>query len=312
MNSSPILSPRCRRLYAVIAIVLLILGVGAATAAETASPPAVATPSQRLHQRFAASVEGWRKAAPKLSDKQPQEPQAAHEPQLLRELRVVVAPTAVPLLRVQRRIDGHTLIVSAGWLALLDELLQAQAAYAMAPGAGERCPHDYLQSVLAVVRDNRDRASKETPQPLQAWPRFASWLASDDTRAECRRIKPSVLRSATVEAQVIEGADTAALWLLTRQAARLAALPVPKPSTPAASGANAAPAATTDDAALAVRVAFATPAVSAQTAPADAAVAPSPAASSPDQLAQHALDGYGLKLPAALVWLRDDAPELFR
>jgi hypothetical protein len=158
------------RRRAILVVALLGVAAGAETAAETAAPTATATASQRLQQRFVASVEGWRKTAPKLSDKKPPESPPAHEAQLLRELRVVVAPTAVPVLRVQRRGDGHTLIVSAGWLALLDELLRAEAAYTMPPAGGTRCFDDYVDQVLAVVYDNGERASRQQPQPLQAWP----------------------------------------------------------------------------------------------------------------------------------------------
>ena len=347
MNRSlPARGRKCRRL-AILAAALLSLAAGAATAAEAASAPAAASPSQRLQQRFVASVEGWRKTAPKLTDKKPTESPPAHEAQLLRELRVVVAPTAMPLLRVQRRGGGHTLIVSAGWLALLDELLRAEAAYeaanAMVPGSGEHCPRAYLQSVLAVLGSNRVRADEETPQPLQAWPRLASWLEAGDTPTDCKRIKPSLLRSAPVELQVSEAADAASLWLLTRQAAQLAEMRVPEPAAAAsaAARANAAGGAAKDDAASGWRLscnalathpaasapppaamqmacsASAAPAATAAAAktvskPGGAAVPPSPAASTPDQLARHALNGWGLKLPAALVWLRDNAPELFR
>lgn len=278
------------RRLAILAAALLGVATGAALAAETAAP-AAATTSQRLQQRFVASVEGWRKAAPKLSDKKPPESAPAHESQLLRELRVVVAPTAVPLLRVQRRGDGHTLIVSAGWLALLDELLRAEVAYAIPPAGGARCFDDYLDQVLAVVYDNGERASRQDPQHLQAWPRFASWLEADDTPAVCTRIHPKSWRGGAAQQGVSEAADTAVLWLLTQQAAYLVALPVPKAAASATLAASAAAKSTSG--------------------PDAAAAAPGPAASSPEQLAQHALEGYGLKPPAALQRLRERAPKLF-
>jgi len=279
------------RRRAILVVALLGVAAGAETAAETAAPTATATASQRLQQRFVASVEGWRKTAPKLSDKKPPESPPAHEAQLLRELRVVVAPTAVPVLRVQRRGDGHTLIVSAGWLALLDELLRAEAAYTMPPAGGTRCFDDYVDQVLAVVYDNGERASRQQPQPLQAWPRFASWLEADDTPTACKRIHPTLWSGPAAQQRISEAADTAVLWLLTQQAAYLVALPVPKAAASATFAASAAAKSTSG--------------------PDAAAAAPGPAASSPEQLAQHALEGYGLKPPAALQRLRERAPKLF-
>ena len=85
--------------------------------------------------------------------------QQSHEADLVRELRVVVAPTAVPLLRTQRQLDGHTVIVSAGWLALLDELLRAEAVPQHEKDGKKECLSGYQSSLELALRANRDRGS---------------------------------------------------------------------------------------------------------------------------------------------------------
>lgn len=287
------------------ALCSVAIAVSAANAAAAATPP---TASQRLQQRFTAAVEGWRKAVSKLPAQEP------HEAQLVRELRVVVAPTPLPLLRVHRRLDGHTLIVSAGWLALLDELLRAEAV----SDGKKDCLSRYLAKVGGVLRDNRNRAAKEVPEALHALPRLATWLESRDTPEDCRNLSAR-LRSAAVQARADEYADTAALWLLTRQAALLVALPAPRAeSVPGAAKDAAAASPKAGPATICIWAghAAATQTAAIESAAATAAsrpvVAPSDAgALSPDLRAQMALDCYGHTKPAALTWLRDNAAKLF-
>jgi hypothetical protein len=290
---------------AAAALCSVVIAVSAADTAASAGPP---TASQRLQQRFTAAVDGWRKAVSKLPDQEP------HEAQLVRELRVVVAPTPLPLLRVQRRLDGYTFIVSAGWLALLDELLRAEAV-----SDGKRdCLSRYLAKVGGALRDNRDRAAKEVPEAPHALPRLATWLESRETPEDCRKLSAR-LRSAAVQARADEYADTAVLWLLTRQAALLVSLPIP----PAASDpgapkdtAPASPRARATTACIWAGYAAATQTAATESAAATAALRtavapPDAAASSPDRRAQLALECYGYTKPAALTWLRDNAAKLF-
>lgn len=298
-------SPQVRLAPVLIAAALLHIAI-AVPAAEVAAPTAPATASQRLQQRFTAAVEGWRRAVSKLPDQKP------HEAQLVRELRVVVAPTPLPLLRVHRRLDGHTVIVSAGWLALLDELLRAEAVSEGAEGGDKHCLSGYAGAVMVVVRDNHDRAAKQPPQSLRAWPRLASLVEAGDAPVGCRQVHPARLRSAAVQARVDKDADSVALWLLTRQAALLVAMrvPVQVDAAKAVAAANAAPAGlqwTCSELA-------AQPPTSASAASIAASgttvVALGAAVSPPDQRSQQALDCYGLERPAALSWLRKNAAEL--
>lgn len=299
---------------ALIAAAFLGLGVGGATAAETAPPPAHVSPAQRLQQRFSAAVEGWRKAAKKMPDQQ------SHEAELVRELRVVVAPTAVPLLRTQRQLDGHTVIVSAGWLALLDELLHAEAVPQHEKDGKKECLSGYEASLEVALRANRKRAADEPPH---SWPRLAQWLESGDAPKDCSKLKYAQLRSPTVQARVDQAADTVVLWLLTRQAALLVALPVPQQKAESsASGSAKADASTAADAATSsLRWTCRPPTTAAQasaaaSAPANAAsgssaVAPEPLATAHNQRAKQALDCYQLEPPLALTWLVENAAVLF-
>lgn len=266
-----------RRGPARLAAALLSLAMaGAMAGAMAADSSAAAVPSsdsQRLQQRFAAAVEGWRKAAVKHPD---MEPHAA----LVRELRVVVAPTPLPLLRVQRRLEGSTLVVSAGWLMLLDELLRAEAVSALVADSAA-CLSSYEDEVMAAVQHNREHA-KFPSRPLQAWPRLSAWVESGQAPEACKALTPEDLRSPAVKARVQADADAAALWLLTRQAWLLIELPQPAASPSAKASAAAPPGA-----------------------------APASLSERADHHAQQMLDAYGLRQPEALCWLRNYAADLF-
>lgn len=285
-------------------------------AADTAAPAVPATASQRLQQRFTAAAEGWRKAVLKLPGAMP------HEAELVRELRVVVAPTPVPLLRVQRRLDGHTVIVSAGWLALLDQLLRAEAVSHGAADEGTDCLSGYSGKLMAVVRQNRDRAA-EAQQPRQAWPRLAVLVESGAAPTGCTHLKSADLQRPALQAQVDKDANAAAFWLLTHQAALLVALPVPPavPASGASASEKAAAPAPADEVTLRLRpprsawlfLAPPAPAASAASTPPSkpTAAAALSAAAFADERAQQALKAYDLKQPRALSWMRDNAAKLF-
>lgn len=268
------IDPPGRRRPALVVAMLLGCGVAGPARADDVAPGVLASESQRLQQRFVVAADGWRKAVVALPDVKPHDA-------LIRSLRIVVAPTPVPLLRVHRRLDGSTIVVSAGWLALLDELLRAQAVSVLAAGnAG--CLSSYAAKVKAVVQDNRERA-KHPARPQQAWPRLAPLVESGQKPEGCEALMPSDLRSPAVQERIEELSDAAALWLLTRMAAIVIALPVPKanddPPVLAASSRTQSVAATEQ--------------------------------ADPERRAKQALDGYGLEQPAALSWMRAHAGELF-
>lgn len=316
MTGAFVSRPRSLRVQVGVAA-LLSIAIGASVAADMAASAAPATPSQRLQQRFTAAVEGWRKSVLNLPDPNPR----LYEAQLVRELRVVIAPTPAPLLRVQRRLDGHTIVISAGWLALLDELLRAEAVLkqesvaegASAPAvngaqAGSDCFGGYAQSVWGVLADNRCRAAGMSPGPLQAWPRLVSWVESKDAPKGCANLKRISLQRLGVQARVEDGADTVALWLLTRQAARLIAMPVPVPSAASAPEKAAASAADNELSLRLPRSTLHCPATSRSTASAVARLERSSWVADPaDQRALKALMDYGLAQPRALLWLRENA-----
>lgn len=270
---SDLLRSRLRRCPpALIVAMLLCCGVAGAAAADKAATSVRASDSQRLQQRFVVAAEGWRKVAVTLPEIK------AHEA-LVRDLRIVVAPTAVPSLRVQRRLSGSTILVSVGWLALLDELLRAEAVSTLVPGNAD-CLSSYAGKVKTVLQDNRERV-KHPPRPLQAWPRLAPLIEAGDKPEGCKVLTPHDLRSPAIGARTEDDGDAAILWLLTRQAALLIALAVPE----ARAGSSA-------------------PAI-------EHGATPAAASELADQWAQQALDGYGLKQPAALGWMRMHAAELF-
>lgn len=279
---------RGRLAAAPVVAVLASLAMAGAMAADSAMSLPPRSDSQRLQQRFASAVEGWRKAVLKYPEIK------AHEA-LVRELRVVVAPTPVPLLRVQRRLEGSILVVSVGWLVLLDELLRAEATSALVAG-NAACLSSYEDVVLAVVQHNRERA-RHPPQPLQAWPRLRSLIESGEAPAACKALTPGDLRSPAVKARVAADFDAAALWLLTRQAWLLIELPQPKAAAVAratATTVESKPLAASEDAGRS-----------------QAASLPASVSERAELHAQQLLDGFGLRPPEALCWLRNYAADLF-
>lgn len=281
----------------------MTIAVSAADTAASAVPPSA---SQRLQQRFTAAAEGWRKAAAKLPD------QKEHEAEVVRDLRVAVAPTPVPLLRVYRRLDGHTLIVSAGWLALLDELLRAGVVSEGASGPDKDCLRGYGGTVKGIIQGNLKRAAEQPPQSPRAWPRLTAMVEAGEAPFGCKNVSLARLRSPAVQSRVDKGADGAALWLLTRQAALLVALRVPVPAAKAAASVPAGGLSVASPWTCATHGAQPVAAASAASMLAAGTIAaPAAAASSPDERAQQALDCYDLPLPTTLSWLLENASELF-
>lgn len=328
------------------------IAVSAVSAGDTISSAPPTTASQRLQQRFAAAVEGWRKSAllalPEAAvddarkaalrhvESKPRSEPDAHAARVLRELRVVVTPTPLPLLRAQRQLSGYSIVVSAGWLALLHELLLAEAlsqpaaaaidagapASSAASGAvrddGD-CLQAFQREVWRVVADNRCRAAEAPPRPLRAWPRLASWVGSSAAPKACSHLRPGAFRRPELQARIDDGADIATLWLLTRHAAQLVAQPVPRAAVAAAgdtaASASAVPA---HPQRAALRCEQSPPTLSlAASVPAPAAPGvnvrrvplPLPSPSPTDHYDQRALQvlaDYGMAQPRALQWLREN------
>ena len=211
--------------HAALTLSLLGFGVNGAAAAEPAASARSPLASQLLQQRFTTAVEGWRKTA--LGSL----PKNAHEADIVRDLRVLIAPTPVPLVHVRRRLDGNSIVVSAGWLEVLEQLLRVEANMKTSASPDARdCLDDYADLVRDVVRENVRRVSQKLPEPLHAWPRFEPLLLNSHSRpGHCIGLSRTDLKSVAVQDFVDRGMDAAALWLLTREVALLLAAPLAPP-----------------------------------------------------------------------------------
>lgn len=271
-----------------LVLIAALAGVASvATAAEATAPAAIASATQLLQQRFLATAQGWRKAVLKLPGVKP------HEAELVGALRIVVAPTPLPMLRGQTRLEGHVIVVTAGWLTLLDDLLRAEALSEL-DARGKACLTSYQAAIEAARKKERETPTK----PPQVWLRLASFVEADKAAAGCGKFRLADLRSPAVQARVEYDADTVVLWLLTRQAARLVALPVPLPAAVQSPSGASAPGSEKKP-----EVTCAPPAVGARSV--------SSSHASTDERTDLALACYGRTPPQSLDWLRAHAAELF-
>ncbi|WP_218511110.1 hypothetical protein [Variovorax sp. dw_308] len=241
----------CRRVLPV-AVTLLLAQAGGAQAEGSDKPPPLPTQvsaAGQQYQRWAAAFAAWRAAATASSWESPRE--AA----IRKATRLSVIPTPTPLLGTQRRLDGHAIVVSMGLIALLDELLLAEAT-------STGCFDGYANEVADVLNGNQREARAYTEAlaksaqgipttgdkgqpvralpatPVNAWPRLGDRIGKAGTA--CENVKPAALQSASTRAWITKNADSVPLWVLTRQVAILAAdpaieTPVPKPDVPSAS-----------------------------------------------------------------------------
>lgn len=181
----------------------------------------LADPVGRLHRTVAQSVDTWRRSA-FVAANTPLSP-TEQEIRLAQEIRLVVAPTPKPLLRAQSRLEGHTLIVSAGWLALMDDLLRAEALY------GEKS--DCMEAFVQTLNDAPSKASLAGAS-VAVWPRLETWLS---THENCRRGTKYPLQRPSVQAKVDQDVAAVTVGLLSSQVAEQAGrrpAPAPRPPGP--------------------------------------------------------------------------------
>lgn len=237
------------RLHASLVAVVAGLSVAptAAGPATAVTSPAEVTASQRQLARWVAAFNGWRAAKHTWSG------ESGDEAELRRETRLLILPTTTPLLSGQRRLDGRAIVLSAGLVAVLDELLLAELLAGGPPGRD--CFAAYGNRVLVVLSTNRDAVGRNPPGSVQAWPRLSTWIArregdpviyapadpartgppaiashSDEAVPPCRSITRAQLHSSQTQAMLAESTDGLAQWLFTHQSLQLAALPSLHPS----------------------------------------------------------------------------------
>lgn len=245
---------RRRALRGGVALLLAQSGVVLADANDKPPPPEQVSLAQQQYVRLTAAFAIWRTGDLASPSETPR------EASIRKAVRLRVVPTPTPLLATQRRLDGHAIVASLGLVALLDELLLAEAT-------SQGCFDTYAGEVVGVLDANRRAAQAyaealnkatqavagqegqanvdKTPPvralpatPFNAWPRFGDRIGK--VRTACANVKPAALHSTATRASVANSFDSLALWLLTHQTAVLAQdpaieTPAPKPALPAAS-----------------------------------------------------------------------------
>lgn len=214
--------------------------------------------SQQQHARWVTAFNGWRSA------KRTWPGETDTEAELRHDTRLLILPTPTPVLSRQRWLDGRAFVLSSGLIALLDEMLLAEAVSdalgsvvtpSLKPHA--TCFDAYGQRVLVVLNLNRDTRNLRPPEPLSVWPRLTKLVevgkahtigeayateeartgredkkdrrtaktGDDVTGGPCKTVTSALLLSGATQAQVADSADTLALWLFTQQNLQLARLP---------------------------------------------------------------------------------------
>lgn len=241
-----------RLLVAVLLAAAFAAGALPDAAAADAPAPIPKTVSQRLQAHFFSVVDGWRRNRSRyldLSVGYPAEKTPEAVPilkRLVNDLRVVVVPTPIPMLRAQPRVDGNTLFVSAGWLNLVNELLWAEAldmpanlpGRLGAPSSPGACLKAY-ESELEKYIDAPKRVS------VEAMPRVAAFfkerkycappLADDPIRFARKRhidegFEAAVVQLMSLEMQIMVAAAQPEIDIAKSKAVMLAK---ERPATPA-------------------------------------------------------------------------------
>lgn len=198
-----------------LALVLLLGGPGAGAAPRTAME---VTASQLA---FDAAGTQLRKRLALRSDL------GERGTERLAEIQFVYERSALPSVRIDERAGVPQVVVSDGWAALVQSLLQAEALGVPA------CWQAFAHAVLPVARANQLRARESLRPRLLALPGLEDFLtqAQHQPGHACRGLLPQTLQRPDVRAAVTAGMDASWSWLLGRQLALL--LPDPGMATAA-------------------------------------------------------------------------------
>lgn len=141
------------------------------------APPASVLASQQQHARWVAAFNAWRGAASTWSG------ETVEQARLRAETRLLLLPTPRPVLARQRWLGGRAVVVSSGLIALLEEMLLAEAVSGMpGPGSPGDCFTAYGARVLQTVNLNREAQAAQSQEPLSAWPRFSTLVEAGKAR----------------------------------------------------------------------------------------------------------------------------------
>lgn len=224
---------------------LMLAQPAIAAPAEKPKLPDAAVAMQQQHARWVAAFNGWRNADWTWRGEKEDEAAARRSTTLL------ILPTPTPVLSRQRRLDGRSIVISSGLIALMEELLLAEAVYdkwfgrPVGRDPSDECFRSYANIVRDAVETNLVAPLDQPSNAVRAWPRFAAVVENrkraefsgtgavrsvDDPRSGCESVTLPMLRTTAMRRQVEESVDSLALWLFTRQNLELSRLPPIVPS----------------------------------------------------------------------------------
>ena len=138
------------------------------------------------------------------------------ERDVLDEVKFVYSPSQLPSVQSIRQFGQRRIIVSDGWLSLVEDLTRAELL--ARPPASARCFHDFARKVLSTARTNLSMTRSDRRGAPLALPRFVSYV-EDRANGACANFRPSALHAPGIDRGVRTGVDAALWWALSRELA---------------------------------------------------------------------------------------------
>lgn len=211
-----------------------LLSVSLAVAVSLSLPAWSATrtldDARRSQARFESTAAGYRQAAVRLPG------MTTAEKDVLGDMKFVYEHSAAVRVRAVRQFGQRKLVVSDGWMSLVEDLTRAAALATQTND--DRCFYAFTEASIAVARDNLRRAGMVNAE-MREVPRLADFVEAR-SKSSCAGLRPSDLRKQKIEEAVDIGVDAALVWAIGRE---LAAQVDPRDAKPPASVASAASAA---------------------------------------------------------------------
>lgn len=126
------------------------------------------------------------------------------------DIRFIYEPLTLPRMQSVRQFGQRQIIVSDGWMALVEDLTRANAL--AAPPRDDACMPAFVSTALEVARDNLARSAD--PDAYQrAIPRFVQFVR-DRNNVACSAVRRGDLLSRALEEHVRSGVDATLVWVI--------------------------------------------------------------------------------------------------
>ena len=165
---------------------------------------------RRAQQRVEASGVGYRKALLRLPTVSP------GQRDILGDVKFVYDPSPRPRLASLRQFGQRSIIVSEGWISLVEDLVRAQIL--ATPERGPGCLHAFASVAASAVKENLMREPLSPPPHARAVPRFVEYVRDRD-HDKCRSVRLTELKTPLVDERVRVGLDAALAWAIGRMLA---------------------------------------------------------------------------------------------